>query len=394
MNTQTQAAADWVATEIKHASGAYAPKPITFVRGEGVRMWDADGKEYIDCGTGIGVAALGHAHPTLTKAIADQAGTLMTVAAGYYHNDVRSAFMEKLAQIAPEGLNRVFVSNSGTESIEAALKMAKLKTGRSGVVAAIRGFHGRTMGTLGATWKKAYREPFFPLVPGYSHVPFGDVHAIQNEVTKETAAVLLEPIQGEGGIYPAPEGYLKKVRQICDEVGALLILDEVQSGMGRTGKWFACEHYNVIPDALCLAKALGAGVPIGATVFKDELMFEKGQHGSTFGGNPLACRAGLTVIATIESESLLEHVAEVGEYFKEGLLALADIKPDKIKEVRGMGLMLAVQTKDKVGPVLSGLLENGVLALGATPTSMRFLPPYIISKDEVDHVLSVLDDVL
>jgi len=392
--TDTQAAADWVAMETKHASGAYAPKPITFVRGEGVRMWDADGKEYIDCGTGIGVAALGHAHPALTKAIADQASTLMTVAAGYYHNDVRSAFMKKLAQIAPEGMNRVFVSNSGTESIEAALKMAKLKTGRTGVVAAIRGFHGRTMGTLGATWKKTYREPFFPLVPGYSHVPFGDVHALQNEVTKETAAVLLEPIQGEGGIYPAPEGYLGKAREICDKMGALLILDEVQSGMGRTGKWFACEHDGVIPDALCLAKALGAGVPIGATVFKDEFEFDKGQHGSTFGGNPLACRAGLTVIEIIESEKLLDHVTEVGEYFKEGLLALADLNPDKIKEVRGMGLMLAVQLKDKVGPVLNALQENGVLGLGATPTSMRFLPPFIISKDEVDHVLSTLDDVL
>ncbi len=394
MDTQTQASADWVALETKHASGAYAPKPITFVRGEGVRMWDAEGKEYIDCGTGIGVAALGHAHPALTKAIADQASTLMTVAAGYYHNDVRAAFMAKLAQIAPEGMNRVFVSNSGTESIEAALKMAKLKTGRSGVVAAIRGFHGRTMGTLGATWKKTYREPFFPLIPGYSHVPFGDVHAIKEAVTQETAAVLLEPIQGEGGIYPAPEGYLKKVREICDENGALLILDEVQSGMGRTGKWFACEHSDVVPDALCLAKALGAGMPIGATVFKDELSFDKGQHGSTYGGNPLACRAALTVIETIESENLLQHIAEVGEYFKEGLLALADLNPDKIKEVRGIGLMLAVQTKDKVAPILNALLENGVMALGATPTSMRFLPSFIISKDEVDHVLSVLDDVL
>lgn len=393
MNAQTQGAS-WIDVEARHASGAYNPKPITFVRGEGTRIWDDVGNEYLDCGTGIGVAGLGHAHPALVRAIADQANTLMTVMAGYYNNDVRAQFLDRLTDITPPGLDRVFLSNSGSEAIEAGIKLAKAHTRRTKVLAAMRGFHGRTMGSLSATWKVAYRQPFEPLVPGYSHVPFGDVDALKEAVTEETAVVLLEPIQGEGGIYPAPAGYLRAVRQICDQRGALFMLDEIQSGMGRTGKWFACEHDGVVPDVLCLAKALGGGVPIGATVFQEKFCFEKGQHGSTFGGNPLACRAGLAVIETIKADNLLENAATVGAYFKKGLQALVENKPQVAREVRGRGLMLALQLRGKAGPVLNALLERRILALTGGTTAVRFLPALTFTKDDVDRVLQALDAVL
>jgi len=385
---------DWSALEIQHASGAYNPKPLTLVRGEGVKVWDAQGKEYLDCNTGIGVAALGHAHPALTDAIADQSRELMTCNAGYFHNDVRAAFLDKLCAITPPGMNRVFLSNSGSEAVETALKLAKALTSRSGVVAAMRGFHGRTMGSLSATWNPKYREPFQPLVPGYSHVPFGEAEALSAAVTADTAAVLLEPIQGEGGVYPAPQGYLQTARELCNRHDALLIFDEIQCGMGRTGQWFACEHDRVTPDAMALAKALGGGVPIGATLFRDNLQFEKGQHGSTYGGNPLACRAGLAVIDTIQSENLLDHIAEVGAYFKHGLESLSASKPETVREVRGRGLMLALQLRGKAGPVLSGLLDHGVLAVLSGSTAIRLLPPYIFSKTDADTVLQALDEVL
>jgi len=393
MNVQT-CSTDWVEIETRHASVAYRPRPVTFVRGEGTRLWDDEGHEYLDFGTGIGVAALGHAHPALAQALAEQARTLMTCMPGYYHNDVRASFLDKLASIAPGNLKRVFLSNSGSEAVETALKLAKKHTGRGRIVAAMRAFHGRTLGSLSATWKAAYKKPFLPLVPGYAHVPFGDVEALGESVTDETAALLLEPIQGEGGIYPAPEGYLQAARDLCDAHGALLIFDEVQSGMGRTGTWFACEHDAVVPDVVCLAKALGGGVPLGATVFDTALGFEKGQHGSTFGGNPLACRAGLTVIETILSEGLLENAARVGAHFASGLQHLVETKPEQLREVRGRGVMLALQLRSKAGPVLSALQERGVLALSGGTTALRFLPPLNVTPAEVERVLEALEQAL
>jgi len=394
MSTETRHAEDFVALEAAHASGAYAPRPITFVRGQGARLWDDRGNEYLDFATGIGVAALGHAHPALVEAIAAQAGALMTCAAGYFHSDARARFVDRLASIAPGDLNRVFLSNSGTEAIEGALKLARAHTGRSGIVAAMRGFHGRTFGALSATWKSSYRKPFEPLVPGFSHVPYGDIDALREAVTDETAAVLLEPIQGEAGVYPAPDGYLAAARALCDARGALLILDEIQSGMGRTGRWFACEHDGVVPDALCLAKALGGGVPIGATVLRESLAFERGQHGSTFGGNPLACRAGLAVIETIARDGLLDHITRVGAHLGAGLQRLVEAHPESAREARGRGLMWALQLRGKAGPVLEALMEAGVLALLGGSTAVRLLPPYIVTEAEVDRVLNALDAAL
>jgi len=380
--------------ERRHGSGALKPAPLVFVKGSGVRLLDQEGKEYLDCGSGIGVAALGHSHPVLVQAIADQAGKLITCVNGYYHNDVRSHLLQKLSEIAPGDLDRAFLSNSGTEAAETAIKLARVCTQRKGIVAAMRGFHGRTLGALAATWKPAFRKPFEPLLSGVSYVPYNDMVALKATVTQETAALLLEPIQGEGGIHPATLEYLQVARDLCDHHGALLIFDEVQCGMGRTGRWFACEHTSVIPDILCLAKALGGGVPIGATVFRDDLSFGRGQHGSTFGGNPLACRAALTVIGTIEHESLLDHVAETGAYFLERLTALQEVLPEKVREVRGRGLMLALELRSKAGPVLAALAERGVLALSGGSTIVRFLPPYIFTKANVDEVMDALEAVL
>jgi len=385
---------DAVQTEADHGSGAYAPIPVVIVRGQGTRLWDEQGKEYLDFGSGIGVAALGHAHPALTHALSEQAATLMTCVNGYYHNDVRAQLLQALERITPSALSRFFLCNSGTEAIEAALKLARLHTGRTRFVAANGGFHGRTLGALSATWKPKYRKPFEPLLLEVHHVPFNDVEALEQTVTEETAAVLLETVQGEAGIHPATPAYLEAARRLCDERGALLILDEVQCGMGRSGTWFACERYGVIPDVLCAAKALGGGVPAGAVAVREGFVFKKGQHGSTYGGNPLAARAALTVIKTIEGEGLLEHVARLGEYFKSGLQALAEAQPEKVRDVRGVGLMLALELRQKAGPALKALMERGVLAITAGATTLRFLPPYIVTQSEVDEVLQALEAVL
>lgn len=383
-----------IRVEESHASGAQKPAPIVIVKGDGVRLLDQEGNEYLDCGSGIGVAALGHAHPALVRAISDQAGALITCATGYYHNDVRARLLERLSEIAPGDLNRVFLSNSGTEAVETAMKLARVCTQREGIVAAMRGFHGRTLGALTATWKPSDRKPFEPLLPGVSHVPFNDVASLERAITHRTAAVLLEPIQGEGGIHPSSLEYLQVARRLCDQRGALLILDEVQCGMGRTGHWFACDHYDVVPDILCVAKALGGGVPIAATIFREALMFEKGQHGSTCGGNPLACRAAMAVIDTIEHDRLLDNVSKTGSYFLERLNALHQVNPEKVREARGMGFMLALELRCKVGPVLRALMERGVLALSGGSTILRFLPPYIFSKTDVDETMRALEAVL
>ncbi|MEE2876501.1 MAG: acetylornithine/succinylornithine family transaminase [Candidatus Neomarinimicrobiota bacterium] len=384
----------WINLEERRGSGAYGGWPITLVRGKGTRVWDSSGSEYLDFATGIGVASIGHSNPLLQQVVSHQAGLLMTAHNGYYCNDVRAQFLNELARIAPLGLERVFLCNSGTEAIEGAIKLARSHSGRTQIVAAMRSFHGRTLGSLSATWNKAFREPFEPLVPDFAHVPFGNKEALANAMTEETAAVILEPIQGEGGVYPAPEGYLWEARQLCDQWGAMLILDEVQTGGGRTGRWFACEHYGVFPDVLTVAKGLGGGVPIGAVIMRDNISFEKKQHGSTFGGNPLSCRAALAVIQFIEENDLLSNAEEVGTFFLDGLSKLADEKREMIREARGLGLMLALQLKRSAGPVLAKLREMGVLALTAGRTNIRFLPPLTVTKGEVNRVLNLISDAL
>ncbi len=376
--------------ESAHTSGVYAKQPIAIVRGQGATLWDADGNAYIDCTSGHGVANLGHAHPKVAAAIAEQAATLITLFETF-PNDKRAALMEKLTAFTP-GLERVFFCNSGAESVEAALKFARLSTGRSGVVATMRGFHGRTMGALSATWNKKYRGAFEPLVPDFCHVPYNNIEALDQAVTGQIGAVILEVVQGEGGVYPAEPGYLEAARRICSERGALLIVDEVQTGFGRTGKFFAYQHSDITPDLLCCAKSLAGGLPMGAVLIGPAVQnLAPGMHSSTFGGNPLACAAALAAVTAIEEERLCEQAAEKGAYLMERLQAIESVN---VREVRGLGLMIGIELKQKVAPSLKALQEKRILALNAGMTVIRLLPPLVISYEQLDQVASALEEVL
>lgn len=377
--------------EDAHTSGAYPKRPIALVRGQGARVWDADGREYIDCIAGHGVASLGHCHPAVTAAIQEQAELLVTCSEILY-NDQRAGLLAELTAHIPGDLNRAFLCNSGAEAVEGAIKVTRLFTGRSGVVATMRGFHGRTLGALSATWNEKYRKPFVPLVPGFSHVPFNDLEAMEEAITDETAAVLVEVVQGEGGVRPGDADYFHGLRRLCDERGALLIVDEIQTGLGRTGRWFAFEHVDITPDVLCLGKALGGGLPMGAVVWRETLgTLPTGVHGSTFGGNPLVCAASRAVLSTLADEDLPARAARLGQEFMAGLRA---IQSPLVREVRGWGLIVGVELRQRVTPVLKELMERGVLALPAGPTVVRFLPPLVIEEAELQVVLETLQDVL
>jgi LysW-gamma-L-lysine/LysW-L-ornithine aminotransferase len=379
-----------VEVESQYTSGLYVKQPIAIVRGQGASLWDVDGNEYIDCSSGHGVANLGHAHPKVAEAISKQASTLITLFETF-PNDQRAALMQKLTALAP-GLNRVFFCNSGTESIEAAIKFARLSTGRTGIVAAMRGFHGRTMGSLSATWNKKYREAFEPLVPGYSHVPYNNIETLEKAVTEKTAAVLLEPVQGEGGVYPADPVYMEAVREICIERGALLIMDEVQTGFGRTGKLFAYQHYGITPDLLCVAKSLAGGIPMGAVLIGPAVQnLAPGLHGSTFGGNPLSCAAALAALSVIEEEDLPRQALVKGAYLID---QIRNINSPLIRQVRGLGLLVGIELKQKVAPYLRALQERNILALNAGLTTIRLLPPLVITYQQLDQVVAALTEVL
>src|SRR5262249_49882973 len=332
-----------------------------------------------------------HANSAVADAIADQARTLVSCPEMFY-NDRRAELIEKLVSIAPAGLQRVFLCNSGTEAVEAALKFARLVTGWREVVATMRGFHGRTMGALSATWEKKYREPFEPLVPGFRHVAYNDLAALSQAVTDQTAAVILEIVQGEGGVRPGTAEYLRGAQTLCRERGALLIVDEVQTGFGRTGAMFACEHDGIQPDLLCLAKSIAGGLPMGAVLMGERVgLLPASVHGSTFGGNPLACAASLAAIDYMESHHLPEHAAELGTWF---MARLSRIQSPLIREVRGKGLMVGIELKQKVTPYLQGLMGQGVLALPAGLTVMRFLPPLVISQAELAEAADAVEAVL
>lgn len=376
--------------ENKHTSGLYTKQNFAIVRGKGASLWDSDGNEYIDCSSGHGVANLGHAHPKVAAAVAGQASKLVTLFETF-PNDQRAALMEKLTALTP-GLDRVFFCNSGTEANEAAIKFARLSTGRPGIVAAMRGFHGRTLGSLSATWNKKYREPFEPLVPEYTHFAYNNIAALEKAVTDRTAAVLLEPVQGEGGVYPAEPAFLQAARRICDERGALLVMDEVQSGLGRTGKMFAYQHYEIVPDMVCVAKSLAGGIPMGAVLLGPAVTnLGPGLHGSTFGGNPLSCAAAVAALTAIEEEDLPRQAAEKGSYLMEKLRAL---NLPTVREVRGLGLMVGIELKQKVAPYIKALQEKRIIALNAGLTTIRLLPPLVITYEQLDAVVAALAEVL
>ncbi len=382
---------DTITTETQFTSGVYGKRDRAIVQGRGVFVWDEAGRRYIDCVAGIGVANVGHCHPALTRAIAEQAQTLLTCQEMFY-NDRRAELLARLVTVLPEGLARLYLCNSGTEAVEAALKFARLSTGRKGVVAAMRGFHGRTLGALSATHKEKYRAAFAPLVPDFAHVPFGNIERMRTAVTGQTAAVIVEVVQGEGGVRPGTADYFQALRQLCDERGALLIIDEVQTGFGRTGRWFACEHAGVVPDIICLGKAIAGGVPMGAVGIGERVTgLAAGAHGSTFGGNPLACAAALAALAVYEDEGLIVRSAAMGTYFQ---TSLAAIESPLIREVRGLGLMIGMELKVRAMPIVQALMERGILVLTAGATVLRFLPPLTIGREEIDAVVTAVAEVL
>jgi acetylornithine/LysW-gamma-L-lysine aminotransferase len=375
-----------------YGSGVYPKREVVIVRGEGARLWDTAGREYIDCTSGYGVALLGHGHAGVAEAVAAQARTLVTCP-GIFYNDQRARLLARLAAVAPGDLGRAYLCNSGAEAVEAAIKLARLATGRPGIVAAMRGFHGRTMGALSATWNKAYREPFEPLVPGFAHVPYDNVDRAEAAIGDDTAAVIVEIVQGEGGVRPGSGAYFAALRRLCDERGALLIVDEVQTGFGRTGRLFACQHHDLRPDLLCLGKGMAGGVPMGATLFNERVAsaVRPGVHGSTFGGNPLACAAALATIDVIEGQDLPAQAAEKGDYLMDKLHAL---DAPQVRQVRGLGLMVGLELRAKVAPYLVALMDRGLLALPAGKTVLRLLPPLVITYDELDVVIAALTEVL
>ncbi len=369
--------------------GVYSRRDIVLVRGRGARLFDENGREYIDCAANVGVSNIGHGNEAVARAVHDQYLTLGNCYSMFY-NPVRARLAQKLASLAPGNLNKVFFCNSGAEANEAAIKFARASTGRPEIIAAMRGFHGKTMGALAATWGLEYQKPFAPMLPGFKHVPYNNFAKLAAAVGGNTAAILLEVVQGEGGVRIGDKEYFQKVRQICDANGILLIIDEVQTGFGRTGTMFACEQF-VEPDMLCLAKSLAGGIPMGAVLCNDRIKVPVKSHTSTFGGNPTACAAALASVDVIEKEGLVEKSKTLGEYF---LKELRDFKSSKIREVRGLGLMLGIELKEKAGPYVQKLMEKGVIVLLAGATVIRLLPPLVITKEEIDTVVEALKETL
>ena len=373
--------------EDAHTSGAYPKRPLTIVRGEGCYVFDDAGNRYLDATSGQGVTALGHSHPRLVEAITQQAQTLITCPEIFY-NDQRAQLYELLASITPADLNRFFLCNSGTEAVEGTLKVARLLTGRDGIVSVKRGFHGRTLGALSTTWTKKYREPFANWQPNVTFITAENTEMLAENITKNTAAVIIEVIQGEGGVHPLSIEYLQAIRQHCNETGTLLIFDEIQTGFGRTGHWFASEATGVIPDIMAMGKAIAGGIPMGAVAWRETLgTIPRSTHGSTFGGNPLACATAIATIQTLRDENIIEHVTELSAWFVDELESRSITN---IREIRARGLMIGIELRGRVTPILKALQERGILALPAGLNVLRLLPPLIITREQL---LSVIDAI-
>jgi acetylornithine/LysW-gamma-L-lysine aminotransferase len=373
---------------------AFKKLPLSIVRGKGSLVWDSDGKEYVDFMTGIGVALVGHANEYVVAAIREQADRLITCH-GTFYNDARAGFMERLVRVSPRGLGKALLTNSGTESVEAAIKLARRHTGRQKIISMKGAFHGKTYGSLSATWNKKYRDPFGPLLEGFAFAEYGDPASLSQLVGGDTAAVLAEPIQGESGIIvPAPD-YFQQVREICDKNGALLILDEIQSGLGRTGKMWASEHWGVVPDIMTVSKGLGGGVPIGAAMATEEVAgsLKGGEHTSTFAGNPLSCAAGSATLDFITKNDLPGMARVKGEKMKAGLSKIAS-EHKLVKEVRGLGLMLALQTRVDILSQLLSAEAKGVIFGYSGRDTFRFLPALVIEETQIAKGLEVLERVI
>jgi len=383
-----------IATEQKVMANVYAKRPVVIVKGSGDLLWDKDGKEYIDCTGSYGLCIVGYCHPKVVEAIKNQSEKL-TSCHGFMYSEPRSELLQRIAKMVPEGLDRVFLSNSGAEAIECALKLARKYTGKKEIIAMMGAYHGKTLGALSVTWDKKYRDPFMPLIPQVKHVPFGNIEKLKEIISTDTAAVITEPIQGEGGVRFPPNGFLEQLRELCNEKGILLIIDEIQTGFGRTGRLFAFQHYGIVPDITCLAKGVAGGIPIGLTLAKNEIMssLKVGEHSTTYGGNPIACAAAAATIDILEQENLPEKARAQGEYLVSKLNQLRDDHAI-IREVRGLGLMIGVEMRFEVLDIILRSLERGVLMLDAGRNVLRFLPPLVITRAHIDRTIEILDEVI
>ncbi|HEX6538767.1 MAG TPA: acetylornithine transaminase [Candidatus Dormibacteraeota bacterium] len=393
MSTSLASLATYAERASRVLMDTYARQPVAFVNGTGARVTDSDGREYIDLVAGIAVNVLGHAHPAVQRAVAEQAQRLVHTS-NLYYTEPQLELAELLVESAYP--SRVFLCNSGTEAVEGAIKLARKwgreqRGGATGVVCARGAFHGRTLGALAATANQRYRQPFEPLPRGFVHVTYNDPAAIESAIDSSTCAVLLEPIEGESGVHPLDTGVLTEIRRICDERDVLLILDEVQTGMGRTGDWWAHQREGAVPDVMTVAKGLGGGVPIGAVLAAPRAdVFTPGDHGSTFGGNPLACAAGAAVMRTIAADGLVENAEHVGDYLSECVLALAPSAP--IERVRGRGLMLGVALSRDIAPrVAAAALHHGVIVNAVGQKTLRLVPPLVLTRDDVDLAVGGLE---
>ncbi len=391
--TGTSGSENWVEREHKYYQSTFK-RNLVMTRGEGVHVWDADGKVYLDLVAGIATNVLGHAHPAVVKAICDQAQQLVHVS-NLYINQRQVELAELLYNVS--GGMRAFFSNSGAEANEGAIKLARKygrlnRGGAYGIISMDRSFHGRTLATTAATGQKKYQDTWQPLPDGFSQVPFNDLDALKAATTEKTAGVLIEAVQGEGGIYPASTEYMQGLRAWCDEQNLILICDEVQAGMGRTGKFFSWEHMGIRPDIVTMAKGLAGGVPIGAMLAAPRAdIFEPGDHGTTFGGNPIACAAGAATMRTIQADDLVVHAAQMGEYL-DGKLRELGTRHTTISGMRGLGLMRAFDLAEpRAQDVMDSALEHGLLITSAGPATIRFVPPLIITSEEIDEAIETLD---
>jgi acetylornithine/LysW-gamma-L-lysine aminotransferase len=381
-------------SEDQFMGNLYQRFPVTVEKGKGAHVWDTNGKEYIDCMGGYGVALVGHQNERVNKAIKEQVEKIITVHSSLY-NKTREEFLKTLIGLAPKNLTQVHLNNSGAEAVEAAMKFARKFTGKKGMVAMKGSYHGKSFGALSLTFNPKYKKAFAPLVEKVSFASYGDIESLRSVIDEDTAFVILEPIQGESGIVVAPDGFLQEVRKMCDEKGILLIFDEIQAGLGRTGRLWACDHWNTAPDIMCLAKGIAGGVPMGATLVRPDILasISKGEHSSTFGGNPLSCAAGVAALKAITEDGLIENSEKMGKIFREGLEKLKE-KHAIIREIRGKGLMIGVELKFEVRDILMNLIKEGVLMLYSGRNILRILPPLVITEEDITKVLQALDSVL
>ena len=391
----TMSTLEFATVEEQLAGGTTARRgDVVLARGEGCWVWDTEDNRYLDLSAAQGVAMLGHCHPVLSQALCEQAQRLIACP-NFFYNDTRARFLDKLSDVLPDQLKHVFLANSGAEAIDGALKFARLATGRTGIVATMRSFHGRTIGAVSLTWEPKYRKPFEPLLE-VMHVPYNNLDRLDAAIDETTAVVVLETVQGEGGVNVGDVDYLQGAERLCHDRGALLVVDEIQTGFGRTGKWFGHQHAGLTPDIICMAKGLGGGFPMGALAYTDEIhnSLYLGAHGSTFGGNPMAAAAGLAALQVYQDEKLIERAALMGQHLFDRLNSVL-LERMIVREIRGVGLMVGIELRQKAGTYLRALMEDhGVIALPAGSNVLRLLPPLIISEGEIEIAVQALADVL